>query len=458
MSANLSVLFAEQGKINGTITLPLTASIPPQFKRSEQIKGSVKVDILEKGLLSALFPGFMQESKGDIKVDIKMDGTWIEPRFYGNLGLKNAGAYIPSAGITIKDVHTEASFEKDMVQITKFSAVSSKGSINGNAELRIKQWKIKNYQGQISGNDFQTIYLPELHVVSSPKLKFIGGEEKLSISGDILISELLISGEGSPEIVKPSNDVYIVDIPEAEKRKPYFDLDLKVRISLGKKVLIKKAGVNAQLDGDIVVTGKSFSEMNARGLINITKGTYKRYGIDLEITRGRIIFSGGPVENPSLDILALRKVGDVHAGISISGTVQSPVVALYAKPSMPDTDILAYIILGRPLGKSKDDSKLAFKAAKILLSQSESASLQDQIKDIAGLDVLEIESEGEDVSRSIITIGKYLTPELYISFGQSLAGGGDVIRLRYSISKRIELETQSGEYSGVDLYYKIDFK
>ena len=183
----------------------------------------------------------------------------------------------------------------------------------------------------------------------------------------------------------------------------------------------------------------------------IPKGTYKKYGIDLQITHGRIIFSGGSVKNPSLDILALRTVGDARAGVSVSGTVQSPMVSLYSRPSMPDTDILAYIILGHPLGKSEKDSKLVFKAANILLSQSESASLQDQIKNIAGLDVLEIESESEDVSRSIVTIGKYLTPDLYISYGQSLVEGGEVVRLRYRLSKRFEIETQSGEHSGVDL-------
>ena len=38
---------------------------------------------------------------------------------------------------------------------------------------------------------------------------------------------------------------------------------------------------------------------------------------------GRIIFTGGPIYNPSLDILALRTVGDVTAGITVSGTLNN---------------------------------------------------------------------------------------------------------------------------------------
>jgi translocation and assembly module TamB len=56
-------------------------------------------------------------------------------------------------------------------------------------------------------------------------------------------------------------------------------------------------------------------------------------------------------------------------------------------------------------------------------------------------------------------VGKYLTPQLYISYGKSLFTGSNLFRLRYDIFKKWQIETQTGSgESGVDLYYKMEFK
>lgn len=175
------------------------------------------------------------------------------------------------------------------------------------------------------------------------------------------------------------------------------------------------------------------------------------------ITRGRLIFNG-LVTRPNLDVVALRTSGDVKAGVTVSGTPQSPEVKLYSEPPMPDTDILAYMVFGHPLGSDKEQSSAVLQAAGVLLSQGESVALQEKMKQSLGIDVLDVESGGGDLSRSMLTIGKYLTPRLFISYGQSLFDEGGLFRIRYSLSRRWEVETQSGEQTGGDLFYKIEFR
>jgi len=59
----------------------------------------------------------------------------------------------------------------------------------------------------------------------------------------------------------------------------------------------------------------------------------------------------------------------------------------------------------------------------------------------------------------VLTVGKYLTPQLYISYGRSLFTGSNLFRLRYDIYKNWQIETQTGGgESGADLYYKLEFK
>jgi translocation and assembly module TamB len=97
-------------------------------------------------------------------------------------------------------------------------------------------------------------------------------------------------------------------------------------------------------------------------------------------------------------------------------------------------------------------------AAGGLLSQGESSVVQDEIKNRLGLSELSVESGGENFQQSMVTVGKYLNPDLYIGLGQSLFTNSQEVRMRYNLSRRWEVESKMGAQSGVDLFYKIEFE
>jgi translocation and assembly module TamB len=269
--------------------------------------------------------------------------------------------------------------------------------------------------------------------------------------------------------VEPSRDIIIVDRKAKPEKEMKAAIDIHVRIILGDRVFVKAEGIDAQMSGSIDLTATDIHEITGRGEIHVVKGKYSAYGVSLDIERGRVIFTGQAIEKPDLDVLALRKTGDVEAGVTVTGTPQNPLVKLYSDPPMADTDILAYIVLGHPLAGGQQQADLVARAAGLLLSASDSVVFQDQLKHRLGIDTLDIESTKtsqetvpgsgqEGVSRSLVTVGKYLAPSLYISYGRSLLGDTDLFRVRYSLSKHWELETESGTESGADIFYKIDFK
>jgi len=458
LSVELSLVLEGQGNLRGSVTLPLPASFPVKFSEEGTIKGSLQGNVTEKGLLSAVFPGLVRESNGELTLDIKASGTWSEPNLQGSVKLAKAGAYLPSAGIRIDDVHADVRFTRNRILLDSFYARSGSGALTGDGEFKIQEWKISSFQAHISGDQFETVHLPELKVVSSPKLLFKGTQQKLSASGDVHIPELIVSSQETAESVKPSKDVVLIDAQETQEKDQPLTVEMDIHVIFGDRVFIRAEGVDAQLGGDVQIVSKDISDIKGKGLITVLRGHYKRYGVNLDIARGRVVFTGGAIDSPVLDILALRKIGDIRAGVVISGTPRSPIITLYSEPPMPDADILAYIVLGHPLSSNKKDADLVFKAANILASSSESTALKEQLKERTGLDVLDIESGDGEISRSMLTIGKYLSPRLYISFGKALFGEGTLFRMRYTISKHWEIETQSGTESGMDFYYKLDFE
>jgi translocation and assembly module TamB len=153
---------------------------------------------------------------------------------------------------------------------------------------------------------------------------------------------------------------------------------------------------------------------------------------------------------------------------------------------MSDVDTLSCIVFGRPLSTrtSAEQIGLLTQVAGLLLTRGKASGFQEQLKTRLGLSTLDIRSgssglpgsigykkvggslsqntsattQGSDVSETLIAVGKYLTPQLYLSYGRSLFTGNNIFSLRYDITRRWQLETVTGAESGVDLYYRIYFK
>ena len=88
------------------------------------------------------------------------------------------------------------------------------------------------------------------------------------------------------------------------------------------------------------------------GSAEIVAGTYKIYGTEINIQRGRVLFSNSPPDNPGLDIRVAREFssgssGNTTVGAQVQGTLQRPRLTLFSDPSMPQSDILSYLVLGR---------------------------------------------------------------------------------------------------------------
>lgn len=455
---DLALVLAEDGQIAGSFSIPLPAVWPVRNPPAGALWGEVEGTFRERGLLGTLLPGLLRESHGDLTLDLALGGTWQSPQFSGDLSLTGAGAYLPRAGVELRDLNLKAEFAGDRLRILSLEVFSGGGSLKGEGELLLDDWQIAEFHGTLGGERFLVVNLPELQLVVSPALTVSGTAKKVKIRGEIRVPELLVRGRQSQAPLQQHADVLLVDATAEKYREKPLELDLEVRVVLGDRVMVQFGGIDAQLAGDVFIDARSLEAVSGRGKIHVVKGSYSAYGMKLNISRGTLLFAGGPVDQPTLDILALRIVGEVKAGVRVSGTPRNPLVTLYSDPVMPDTDVLSYIVLGRPMGSDAGQASLLLVAAGALLSKGESTVLQDRLRRRVGLDVLDIQAGNGDVTESVVTLGKYLNPKLYISFGHSLFTSSNVVGLRYSISDHWQAESSVGEESGVDLFYKIEFR
>ncbi len=483
LSGILSLTLADHGQARANFQLPVPARFPVAVNPQGPFQAKFIGQFQEKGIITALFPGYIRESFGELDTELAVEGTWEEPQFGGKLVLTRGGAYLPGAGIHLKDVQLSARLEKNLIRVDSCRALSGSGHIEGTALITLSGWQVKGYQGTIRGENFQTVYFPEFLIVSTPEFSFEGTPQKLKVRGELRLPELHLYGSPAGTVIAPSSDVVMEGIIVPAANSSPLALDVQVRVLLGDKVFMKVAGIDAQLGGAMDISLSGLDSIVSSGEIKVVKGRYRTYGVDLNIVRGRLFFSGGPVNNPALDFLALRTIGDVKAGVTVAGTIRKPVTRLYSEPPMPDVDILAYIVLGHPFGTSGEQASFVAQAAGALLTSSQATVLQDQIKNHLGLSTLEIQggvggsaspmgykplqvtAPGEipaavqsGITETVLTVGKFLTPKLYISYGRSLFTGSNLFLLRYDIFRKWQIETQTGSESGADLFYKMEFK
>jgi translocation and assembly module TamB len=483
LAGSLSLVMAEYGQARADFQLPIAARFPVVVDPTGPLRATLSARVQEKGIITALFPGLVRESFGALDADLVASGSWDAPQIGGKLRLSRAGAYLPTAGIHLTDLQVAARLEKNLIRIDSFRAVSGGGHIEGAAQLTLVGWRVTGYHGTMGGENFQTVNFPELRLTSSPKLSFVGTPQKLTLRGELHLPELNIVGTPAHTAITPSGDVIREGRTVTAAKEVPFALDVKIRVLLGERVFVKASGVDARLGGAVDLSFNSLDRITSSGEIKVVTGRYRTYGVNLEIVRGRLFFAGGPINRPALDFLALRTIGDVRAGVTVAGTLQKPVTRLYSEPAMPDVDVLAYIVLGHPLGSSGEQAGLVAQAAGALLTSGQAEVLQNQIKNKLGLSTLEVQggvggtvshmgykplqvtvpgsmpdSQQPGLTETVLTMGKYLTPQLYISYGKSLFTGSNLFRLRYDIFKNWQIETQTGSgESGVDLYYKLEF-
>jgi translocation and assembly module TamB len=458
ITGNISLVLEDYGHAAGNFDLPLSARLPLAANEGGQIRASMNGLLHEKGVLTTFFPGLVQETHGDVEFDLRAGGTWKEPEIVGMMRLSKGGAYLPAGGITVKDFAFNARLAGDSIVVDSFHASSGKGEILGNAQIMLKNRRVTSYRGTVKGKEFQLIHLPELRLDGSPDLTFEGMPGKLTVRGQITIPYMLVLQRKTKTPVEPSRDVVIVGGEEKKEEEMKTSLDIHVKVVLGKDVTVKAEGVDARLEGAVDLSIRGINDIRGRGEIHVVKGKYSAYGVSLDIERGRAVFTG-KINRPNLDVLALKKIEQVKAGVLVTGKPPDPSVKLYSDPTMADTDILAYIVLGHPLGSSNEQASRVAQTAGFLFSTSQAVTFQHQIRQRLGLDTLDIESGGTGgVSRSLVTVGKYLAPNLYIGYGRSLFTDSNLFRVRYDLSKHWQVQTESGDQSGADIFYKIDLK
>ena len=162
--------------------------------------------------------------------------------------------------------------------------------------------------------------------------------------------------------------------------------------------------------------------------------------------------------NPGIDIRATRKIeaDNVTAGLLVRGTAQVPVLTVFSEPSMEQSEALSYLVTGKPLSSLKSGEGDMLGTAARALGTAGGDLLAKSIGGRLGVDDIGVADNGA-LGGAAFTVGKYLSPKLYLSYGVGIFEPGEVVTLRYLFSRHWNFEAQNattGSRAGIN--YRIE--
>lgn len=405
----------------------------------------------------AVFTPQLASVRGSARALVRISGTAESPQVIGEIAANELGAEVPELGITLREGTLHAARASD-------GSIEVKGGIasgDGRLELEGDSPDLEALRIQIRGEQFLAADIPGARVIITPDLSFTRSSERMMLEGIVRIPTARIDLQRIPQAQggqSRSPDVVVIDeeIGEEEAGLP---LHAKVTLVLGEKVQLVGFGLDARVEGSLVVVERPGEETTASGEIRAS-GIYKAYGQELTIEHGRLLYAGTPLTDPRLDILASRTIerDSVTVRLQVTGSAQAPELNVSSDPVMGQTEALAYLVTGRPLsqlGQGEGDSDLLQSAAQ-QLGGAAGGLIARSLGQRLGLDEVKVEQE-ESIGGAALTVGEYLSPRLFVSYGFGLFNPGQIVSLRYILTDRLSLEaSQAPDDTRGAIEYRVE--
>jgi translocation and assembly module TamB len=360
-------------------------------------------------------------------------------------------AHLTAAGIAVDDVY----FAGGDGSFTASGLIALPGE-RGSAGRTHVTWKAQR---------FRATNRPDLRLVLDGEGAIALQDKRLALSGNVTVAEGHVEYDPTPTGELASDIVIKGRTPtsrgDSERRSVPLALDLDV--DLGRALTFSGEGIDTGLAGRVRITTSPTGALIGRGTIRAVNGTYIAFGQKLTIDRGRLIFDG-PLENPALDVVALRKNLAVEAGVELTGTVKVPQVRVTSNPPVPENEALAWLVTGQGLGNSSRVDYAALSAASAALLGRNGKPITAQIAQRMGIDDISLKSnastsgaEGTAASQ-VVVFGKRISDRLSLGYEQGLSLATSAVRLEYALSRTVTLRAEAGLVSGVGIAYRRNFQ
>ncbi len=404
---------------------------------------------------------------GHLALKLALGGTVARPNLSGSLLGDGLSATMVDQGVQLKDGVIRIALSQNLVDLQQVEFHGASGTLRATGRVRLD-----GSEPDLTAS----IVADKLEVFASP-------DRKLSLSGSATVSNgghlgaMDINGKFTvdhalfdmPEQAAPKlgDDVVIVrpdgtvpgeskpGVIAGDKPASPFAPHASIEINLGNDFRFRGQGADLGLTGKITALSAPDSPLRAVGDVRVTQGsTYTAFGRKLEIENGFFTFNG-PVANPGINILAMRRNQQVEAGVQVTGTVNAPVAKLVSEPSVPDNEKLSWLLFGHGTDQGNNlGQQSAMTTALALLGNTQGK----RIAQTFGLDEFSIGTSDVGLTDpQVVMVSKAINQWLVLGYEQGLQSADNAIKATINLTRYWSVVAYGGTFQGLNLLYTRRF-
>ncbi|MNI35254.1 Translocation and assembly module TamB [compost metagenome] len=333
------------------------------------------------------------------------------------------------------------------------------------------QWNIMDGGGNIKLTlyRFPALQRSDRYAMVSGTINLTAAMPRIDIVGDLKAD----AGWFSLEILQgvPSLDDDVKVIRAGDDRATVstpLQTSMNLKFDMGPRFYITGMGLDAGLLGSIQILLND-GRLTGVGALRTRGGGIEAYGQKLRLSRGTLTFQGR-LDNPLLDIEALRTGEQVEAGVKVVGTAQRPRIDLVSYPDVSDVEKLSWLLLGRGPDESGSDAALLVSVGTALLGGGQPFYKQFGLDDVSvrtgnigsSGSILPDRTVAGDVNRDsdsqlatqFLVASKSFANGITLSVEQALAGSDTVGRASYRLARGLSVDLKGGSVNGIALVYR----
>jgi translocation and assembly module TamB len=452
-----------ESKRAGVSTLALSVaagSKPGQLATNAPLKVALHADLAS---LAAVQPwlGTTAVIDGRALVDVAATGTLATPLWSGTLAADGLRLNSPQWGLQWIDGRVRATLLDNAIRLDEFSVTGGEGHLTATGTLARSTAQLDGAVIHWKAEHFRLFNRPDRRLVVNGEGTAAARTGRLSLVGSVRVEDGHVAFEPPPRLL--GDDVVIKGRPPAapgDDRLRATATILDLDVDLGRKLSFEAEGLETRLEGKVRVTTGTDGLLYGKGTIRAVEGTYYAFGQRLSIERGQLLFNG-LLNNPALDVVAMRRNLAVEAGVEVTGTVRVPRIQLTSNPPMSDGEKLSWLITGQAPGSSGGSDAAALAAASAMLLGNGGRPISSQVAQRFGLDDISVQSDttgntanGTSATRQVIAFGKRINDRITLVYEQGLTVATNALRLEYRLSRTLTLRAEAGLVSGIGLVFR----
>ncbi|WP_317202008.1 translocation/assembly module TamB domain-containing protein [Janthinobacterium sp.] len=410
------------------------------------------------------------ELDGALKLKFSGAGTIGAPLLSGDISGDKLQLNWAEQGLKLRNGQLRAKLSGDQLQLQGLSFDGGEGKVRADGWVRFANAEA-SMELKLVADKLQALARPDRTLVLSGQSTLLRDQKRFRLDGKFKVdrAQIELAAQDTPT---QSADVVVLGRGTGRggvKPAPTLPLNIDLEVVLGEAFALKGKGLDARLAGSVRARVLERRAPVVNGSIRVAGGTYAAYGQKLAIERGLLNFTGA-YDNPGLNILAVRKRPEgealtetnVEAGVEVRGTAQSPTAKLVSTPSVPDSEKLAWLVLGHGTeGSAGNELGLLTTAAGALFGGN-GGGLQTRLANSLGLDEVGLSqapgsTPAKGLENTVVTVGKRLSRRAYLSFEQGANSATSLVKLRYKLNPRITLQFQTGTNNALDVLYTWAF-